>query len=295
LIAIAAEFNPKEAAGPHGIFRDKSGGGSQRTLKLPRMRYFLAVCCAFAVLSVQVLYGGAMRPVFALPGYLLVGLAGALALVAIFWRNVPSPSVSCLASVFGLAGWLIWREFGSPDPWLAQVYLRLTVACLVMYLLFACVLTNPYHRLAFICVLLFAAVVQSGAAGWQFTKRNAAGQMIPWLSEQLRLWYSESNLRGHGTYLNGNHLVWFLNAAGLSALAVTCWGRWGLKTRIVCLYVALASFAGSVVTLSRGGYLGLGVGFMRLACVTKGLSPCWSWPRWWSRWVVSSLRFSNRV
>lgn len=226
------------------------------------MRYFLAVCCALAVLSVQVLYGGAMRPVFAMPGYLILGLVGALGLLAIFWRNIPSASVSCLASVFGLAGWLIWREFGSPDPWLAQVYLRLTVACLVMYLLFACVITNPYHRLAFICVLFLAAVVQSAGAGWQFTKRQAAGPMIPWLSEQLRLWYSGANWRGHGTYLNGNHLAWFLNAIGLSALAVTCWGRWGLKTKIVCVYVALASFAGSVVTLSRGGFLGLGAGLM---------------------------------
>lgn len=226
------------------------------------MRYLIAVLCALAVLSVQGLYGGAMRPVFALPGLALTGLAGALGLVAVFWRNIPAPSVSAVFSVLAFAGWLIWREMESPDAWLAAGYLRLTVGCLVMYLLFACVVTNPFHRLAFVCLLLAAAVFQAGAAAWQFA-RPETGPLLPWLSEQLRIWYAPKwNHRGHGTYLNGNHLIWFLNFAGLMALALTCWGRWGLKTKIVCLYAALAVLAGALVTLSRGGFLGLGVGLV---------------------------------
>lgn len=232
------------------------------------MRYLIAVLCAVAVVSAQALYGGAMRPVFALPALLLVSVAGALGLVAIVWRNVPAPSVSCVLSVLAFAGWLIWRELNSPDAWLAAGYLRLTLGCLVVYLIFGLLVTNPYHRLAFFCVLFLAAAIQAGLAGLQFA-RLESGSFIPWLSEQLRIWYASKgnvsghvvNLRGHGTYLNGNHLVWFLNVAGLMALSLTCWGRWGLKVKILCLYVALASFAGSVVTLSRGGMLGLAAGF----------------------------------
>jgi hypothetical protein len=73
------------------------------------MHYLIAVLCAVAVVLTQALYGGAMRPVFALPGLLLVSVAGALGVVAIVWRNVPAPSVSCVFSVLAFAGWLIWR------------------------------------------------------------------------------------------------------------------------------------------------------------------------------------------
>ncbi len=245
------------------------------------MRYLIAVLCAVAVISAQALYGGAMRPVFALPALLLLAVAGALALVAIVWRNVPAPSIPCVVSVMAFAGWLIWRTMESPDAWLAAGYLRLVVGCLVMYLIFGLLVTNPYHRLAFVCVLFLAAAIQASLAGLQFA-RMEAGTLFPWQSEQLRIWYAPKanltghvvNLRGRGTYLNGNHLVWFLNTAGLMALSLTCWGRWGLKVKILCLYVALASFAGSVVTLSRGGMLGLGAGltvFLLLSALALAL------------------------
>lgn len=238
------------------------------------MRYLIAVCCALAVIVAQALYGGAMRPVFALPALLVVGIAGLLALVAAVWRNVPAPSVSCLASVGAFAGWLLWRGAQSPDPWLVGVYFRLTLGCLVLYLIFACALTNPYHRLAFLSMLLVAAVAQSATAAWQFA-RPETGPLVPWLSEQLRIWYAPRwNFRGHGTYLNGNHLVWFLNVAALMALSFTCWGRWGLKTKIICLYAALSSVAGILVTLSRGGLLGFGAGlaaFLALSALTLAI------------------------
>jgi Lipid A core - O-antigen ligase and related enzymes len=226
------------------------------------MRYLLAVFCALAIVVTQLLYGGAMRPVFALPGLFLVALAGGLGVAAVFWKNVPPPSGWCLASVLAFAGWLIWREQDSPDAWLAAGYLRLTLGCLVIYLLFACVLTNPFHRLAFLVVLFLVAMVQAVTAGLQFA-RPQTGSLIPWLSEQLRIWYEPRwNQRGHGSYLNANHLAWFLNVTGFFALAVTCWSRWGVKGKILCLYVALVSFAGVMVTLSRGGWLAFGAGMI---------------------------------
>lgn len=238
------------------------------------MRYLIAVCCALAVIAAQALYGGAMRPVFALPALLLVGIAGLLALVAAVWRNVPAPSALCLASVGAFAGWLLWRETQSPDPWLAGVYFRLTLGCFVLYLIFACALTNPYHRLAFLCLLMVVAVFQAMAAAWQFAQPET-GPLIPWLSEQLRIWYaSRWNWKGHGTYLNGNHLAWFLNVTAFMALSLTCWGRWGLKIKILCLYATLSCIGGVWVTLSRGGLLGLGAGlsaFFLLSALTLAI------------------------
>jgi hypothetical protein len=222
------------------------------------MRYFLAILCALAVVITQTLYGGAMRPVFALPGLLLVGVAGVVALMGITWKGLPSPSVPGVLSVAALAGWLIWRCLESPDPWLAAGYLRLIVGCFVLYLVFSCAVTNPFHRLAFLGILLVAALLQAALAAWQFARPAEAGSVLPWLSEQLREWYGRpGGYRGKGTYLNGNHLVWFLNVAGVFALAAACWGRWGIKTRIVLFYAALSCIAGSIITLSRGGFLGL--------------------------------------
>ncbi len=224
------------------------------------MRYLLAILCALAIAVAQSLYGGVMRPVFALPAYLAVSVAGILALSALLWRNLPLPGLASIASVAAFAGWLFWREMESPDPWLASGYLRLTLACLVIYLLFACIITNPLHRLAFISLLLLFAMIQAAFGAWQFVNRHDS-LPLPWMSEYLKAsYFSRLNGRAHGFYLNANHLAWFLNVAGIFALAIAIWGRWGIKTKVVVFYVGLMSLAVSVLTLSRGGLLALVAG-----------------------------------
>jgi len=224
------------------------------------MRYLTAILCALAVAAAQGLYGGVLRPVFALPAFALLGVAGVLGGLCFFRGKTPEPHFFCLLLVAALGGWLLWREVESPDVWLASGYFRLTLACLVVYLLFACVITNPYHRLAFVTGLLLLAMVQAVLAGWQFVNVHD-GFPIPWLSEQLRQWYSPRfSRRAHGFYLNGNHLAWFLNTAGITALSLACWGRWRATTKVLCFYIALVSFAGSMLTISRGGIVSLAAG-----------------------------------
>lgn len=201
-----------------------------------------------------------MRPVFALPGYALVGACGFLGFSALWRKNASAPRVACVLSVMAFAGWLMWRSANSPDVWLGQNYLRLILACLVVYLIFAFALTNPIHRLIFIIGLMALASIQAVLEVWQFNHPHDSFP-LPWFSEQLKIWYgSRFGTRSHGFYLNQNHLAWFLNASGLFALSATCWGRWSLTTKIVTLYVALMSFGGSILTASRGGALGLAAG-----------------------------------
>ncbi len=224
------------------------------------MRYLLAILCALAIALAQGLYGGLLRPVFALPAYAVIGVTGLLAISALFWRNVTLPSAASVFSVGALAGWLLWRGLDSPDPWLAAGYSRLILACLVVYLLFACIITNPLHRLAFVCGLFLLAIVQASFGAWQFVNPHT-NMPLPWMSEYLKSSYSTRlNGRAHGFYINGNHLAWFLNVAGIFALTAAAWGRWGIKTKILVFYVALMSLAVSLLTLSRGGVLSLMVG-----------------------------------
>lgn len=224
------------------------------------MRYVPALLCALAVGVAQILYGGAMRSVFALPSYFLIGLAGVLGLLTLRRKSVSRAHAGCVLSVLAFAGWLLWREFTSPDPWLAASYLRLTLACVTMYLLFVVVITNPLHRLVFLSLVLVFALVQAGLGAWQFAHRHD-GFPFPWFSEQLRLSYTtRMSGRAHGLYLNANHFAWFLNIATIFALALTSWGRWGAKTKVVACYVAAVTLVVSALTLSRGGILGLGAG-----------------------------------
>lgn len=235
------------------------------------MRYLIATICALAIVSAHLLYGGLMRPVFALPAYLLVGAAGLLCVPALWWRNIPAPVWTCIFSVAAFAGWLIWREMETSDAQLGAAYLRLTLACLVMYLIFACVLTNPYYRLTFLVIVFAVAVVQAALGAWQFSHQHDAFP-LPWMSEYFRLSYaSRFSARAHGLYLSGNHLAWLLNTALLFALALTFWGRWGVKTKVLTFYVALVGLIGTVLTLSRGGAIGalsgIAVFFLLSGCV----------------------------
>lgn len=224
------------------------------------MRYLPAILCVLALAVAMALYGGAMRPVFALPSYFLIGLLGLGGLLTLRRKSVSRAGTVCVLSVLALAGWLIWRELDASDVWLASAYLRLTLACLTVYLLFAVVITNPLHRLVFISLLLVLALVQTALGAWQFTHRHDAFP-LPWFSEQLRLSYSTRLWgRAHGFYLNANHLSWFLNLAAIFALAITIWSRWGVKTKVVTGYVGLMALLGSALTLSRGGMLALAGG-----------------------------------
>ena len=235
------------------------------------MRYFLAILCGLAVVAAQTMYGGAMRPVFALPAYAVVGIVGILAVAGAFWRNLPAPNAGCVVSVGLLAGWMLWRTEAAADVWLASGFLRLILACVVLYGVFAWVITHPFHRLAFCVVILASALAQAALGAWQFTHHHE-GFPIPWMSRQLEGWYGgRFSDVAHGMYLNRNHLAWFLNAAGLIGLALSCWGRWRIGLKILCFYVAVMSLAGSVLTGSRGGILGLAVGLIVFCICSAGV------------------------
>jgi O-antigen ligase len=224
------------------------------------MKYAAAALCALGILAAQLFYGGLFRQVLAIPGLVAVGIAGLVAGVVIFQRARSAPRALAVMLTLGFAGWLLWRLSSAPPTLEAESLVQLVLGCLTVYLVFATVATSAKSRLVFFSVLFFAALIQATLGGYQFINKIPT-MPFPWASDLLRFYYDgRLGLRAHGFYINGNHLAWFLNVAGLAALSVACWARWSAWARILALYVAAVCFAGCLPTLSRGGFVALASG-----------------------------------
>lgn len=240
------------------------------------MRVFAAALLALAIIAAQLVYGGTMRTVFGLPCYALAALAGVLGAAVLFWkRAVPPKPVPVTAAVLACL-YLLWRSLNSTGQDLSLFYTFLVTACLAVYCLFACMVTTPASRYVFVCILLVAAIGQIIVAAIQFSEPGYYWP-LPWISEQMRVWYLKpggGSVRGHGIFLNGNHLAWFLNGMAFLSLGLACLGRSAIWVKIVFAYLGAVCVAGTVLTLSRGGTLGLGAGlvtFFVLSVVALGL------------------------
>ncbi|MEI6277991.1 MAG: O-antigen ligase family protein [Verrucomicrobiae bacterium] len=228
------------------------------------IRTLVAVLLALAIILVQLFYGGLMRTVFSIPGYGLVAVAGVLGMASVFWRRAVPPRPGPLVMTLVAAGYLVWRSLHSPGQELSVFYTFLITACAAVYCLFACVLTTPGSRYVFVSLLFAAALGQILVAAIQFTARDYYWP-LPWFSEQIRAWYLQPGAaysRGHGFFLNANHLAWFLNVMAFFALGIACLGRCAVWVKIIFAYMAAACVAGTVLTLSRGGMIGLCAGMV---------------------------------
>ncbi len=224
------------------------------------MKYAAAVLCALGILAAQFYYGGLFRQVFAIPGLITVGVAGLFAGWAVFKGDRSAPRALPIGLTLGFAGWLLWRISAAVPTLETGSLFQLVLACVVAYLVFASIATSAKSRLTFFCVLFLAAMIQATLGGYQFINK-VPSMPFPWASELLRYYYGDRlGLRAHGFFINGNHLAWFLNVAGLAALSVACWARWPAWGRILALYVAAVCFAGCLPTLSRGGFVALTAG-----------------------------------
>jgi len=146
----------------------------------------------------------------------------------------------------------------------------LIIAALTTYLLFATAITAYKARYTFFCIIAIFGVIQVIIAAQQFSNYNF--WPLPWFSEQIKAWYQPNTVpamsRGHGLFLNGNHLAWLLNFIALFALGIACLGRIETWKKILATYVAAVSIVGTLLTLSRGGTLGLCAGLLTFAVLS---------------------------
>lgn len=196
-----------------------------------------------ALLAIHCLIGGT-RPVFSLPAFALLGLAGLLAARAV--RPASSAdSAKCLLSTGMLFSYLLLRAAVSPVPYLARADLFLMVACLVVYLLAARVLVTARQRLLVVGGLLVLALIHVGVGVAQ------AAQGVDFML--FGFVRPPSGSRASGLFISPNHFAGFLEIAGVLGLSIAWWSARKPGLKVFAGYVALCCYVGLLLSQSRGG------------------------------------------
>ncbi|HEY5792762.1 MAG TPA: O-antigen ligase family protein, partial [Chthoniobacterales bacterium] len=228
-----------------------------------------ALLTGLAIAIAGILYGGLYEPVFMLPSFLLLAAAGGWIAAGMMAGSLslrhPAPLLALALSTY-----VCVRGFAfNPSTGIAVTILA--AAAGLAYLSGAVLANGGGARWIWAGLLLAAALLQM-AAGWRQLSQTEAAWTLPWLSEQLRGWYSSrSGDRLHGFFLNANHLAWLLNFAGLTALALAVWARIHPLPKVLLAAAAALAFWGSFQTLSRGGLLALAAGLLTFGAISGSI------------------------
>ena len=218
------------------------------------MKFLHVILILAAIAATQIVFGGGdgSRLIYTLPGSLLLGLSGVLAIFSL--RKAPARmDRASLITAIGLAVYLFARIAFSPSKWLAGFDFYALLPAVIVYFLAALFVRGSGARLATVCGILLLAVGQVAIGIYQFAK-NA--NFHPLVSETR----VEAGFRASGTYISPNHLAGFLEVALLLAAGFAFFGGFRTGVKMVFGYLALICLTGLVLTGSRGGYLSAGVG-----------------------------------
>lgn len=210
------------------------------------MRWVQSALLLLAFLLVEILLGGT-RPVFSLPAYGVLAVAGLLSMFGPA-RSLPAVRVDCLAATGLFVGWVLLRAAFSPVSYLARPDVNLALGTLVVYLLTATRVVPPRARLVVVLGLLAAGILQSALGGWQ----QFSGERLTLFG---LLEPQDYGRRASGLYICPNHLAGFLEMIIPLGLGVACWSRRSLAARAGALAGAAAGLFGLALTGSRGGYV----------------------------------------
>ncbi len=212
--------------------------------RIAEMSSAILLAAAFAL--IQALIGGT-RLLFSLPAYSLLAAIGFLSLFSLR-RIKPEPDQLCLWSAAAFFAYILARAFLSPVPYFARADVYSVLGGLLVYLFVACVLVNTRARMFILLFLLVAALAHVFIGAIQFRDGN---NFMP-ISFLRRFDYGQ---RASGFYVCPNHLAGLLEVVGIFGLSIVCWSRWPAWAKLLVGYTVAVSYAGLVLTGSRGGYL----------------------------------------
>ena len=206
----------------------------------------LAVALLGAALGlIQILIGGT-RLIYSLPAYAILAIVGLLTLF-IFREPRPRPAQLCLLSSAIFFGYILVRAFFSPVVYTARPDVYAVIGGLLVYWFVACYCTSAKLRASVLIGLLVFAVVHVLVGAIQFRDGNNF-MLIPFLQ---RFDYGR---RASGFYVCPNHLAGALEVLGVFGASLVCWSRLPTWSKLLIGYITAVSYAGVLLTGSRGGY-----------------------------------------
>lgn len=208
--------------------------------------YAVALLLVIALVLMQVLIGGT-RPVFSLPSFAIVAMAGLVGAGALLRRGAPIDPF-CAITIAAFASYLLARAALSPVGYIARADAFTVLGCVVVYGVTAFVLRNARARAALLFALLIVAAGHVVVGAMQFARGDN------FMPLQFLQRYDYGN-RASGFYICPNHLAGLLELIGVCGLALVCWSRLAMWLKLLAGYLTLVCYAGLLLTGSRGGYL----------------------------------------
>ena len=154
-------------------------------------------------------------------------------------------------AVLAFLGYAIWRYTWVDIEYAARLELLQIILYAVIFFAVLDNLTSAESIQLILFSLIGLATLNAGYAVFQY-----------FTDSQHVLWFDKPKLyrgRGSGTYICPNHLVGFLEMMLPVALAYTIQGRYKPLPKVFLAYAALAMLAGIGVSISRGGYIAVGL------------------------------------
>ncbi|MEI8108310.1 MAG: O-antigen ligase family protein [Verrucomicrobiota bacterium] len=196
------------------------------------------------LILIHCLIGGS-RPVFSLPTFALIGIAGLLAFRSPILPEKKSPTACTIAASL-LFSYLFVRGLFSPVPYLARADLFLLLSCLLVYFLAAGPLSSTTSRVSVIKILLCLGVIHAGVSAIQAA-----------FGEDFMLFgigRAPNDSRASGLFVSPNHLAGFLEIALAFGISFTLSSTEKPAMKVAFGYASLCCAIALLLSQSRGGF-----------------------------------------
>ena len=219
------------------------------------------------IISMALMVSG-LRPVYLIPCYGVLALAGVLGWSPKRHLGLSARVVPCLVAATVFFGYILCRIVFSPVEYIARPDLFMVLGGLIIYLVTALCATSPVSRIVFTTMFLVLACAQVFVGAIQFSKGNnfSPFDFLP---------RSDYGARASGFYGCPNHLAGFLEVVLFMSLSLAFWSRWRLIGKMLAGYVAVVCVVGILMSGSRGGYLSAATGLFTFAVLSLRLARPW--------------------
>ncbi|MFT5465026.1 MAG: hypothetical protein ACI8UO_000112 [Verrucomicrobiales bacterium] len=192
------------------------------------------------------------------PGFLLIGLAGVLSVLA--WGGKAwgqqLPSLSCVGAFLVFAIWIASRAWLSPVEYLGRGDLTLLGVFAIVYALNAAMFAKASWRCWLIGVQVLVAFANVGLAIYQ-AKVDPGFHPLPWTGR--------SSATAGGLFENSAHFAGFLLVPACMLGGILVGGKPKAAARIFAALGLGLCLGGLVLAVSRTAFLAAGVGVFTLA------------------------------